>query len=297
MSADRMYARRVNATPMTGVAVRGMVVAYATLAALTAACGDTAVTSVGAAKPVVRAYLYAGQPVNDIQLRWSVPIGTSDSASAAPPINDATVTLMRGGQRFALVKSAGDSGYYQYNGSDLVIREGDAFSLEAKVSGQTITAQTIVPTKPSGARMAATTLKIPNFTFGPGSPRPDFSSTQTIVRWTRTAGALYFVTLDNVEPTPVALDFGLPGGVRGRRRLIFPPTTADSLPVNALGLPYYGRYVVNVWRVNEEYAQLYATLQQDSRDLNEPFTNVRGGLGVFTAFSADTTSVTVVKAP
>ena len=68
MSADRMYARRVNATPMTGVAVRGMVVAYATLAALTAACGDTAVTSVGAAKPVVRAYLYAGQPVNDIQL-------------------------------------------------------------------------------------------------------------------------------------------------------------------------------------------------------------------------------------
>lgn len=262
MNASRMYGDR---------SLRVAAVTCAALATLTAACGETAVTSVGAAKPVVRAYLYAGQPVNDVRLTWSVPIGTADSA--------------------------GDSGYYQYNGSDLVIRERDAFSLEAKVSGQTITAQTIVPTKPSGARMAATTLKIPNFTFGPGSPRPDFSSTQTVVRWTRTAGALYFVTLDNVEPSPVALDFGLPGGVRGRRRLIFPPTAADSLPVNALGLPYYGRYIVNVWRVNEEYAQLYATLQQDSRDLNEPFTNVRGGLGVFTAFSADTSSVTVVKAP
>jgi hypothetical protein len=40
---------------------------------------------------------------------------------------------------------------------------------------------------------------------------------------------------------------------------------------------------------------LYATLQQDSRDLNEPISNVHGGLGVFSAFSADTTVFTVVK--
>ncbi len=66
-------------------------------------------------------------------------------------------------------------------------------------------------------------------------------------------------------------------------------------PINALGLRFLGRYVVNVWRVNEAYAQLYAMLQQDSRDLNEPFTNISGGLGVFTAFSADTTSIVVVR--
>ena len=85
------------------------------------------------------------------------------------------------------------------------------------------------------------------------------------------------------------------GGMRGRRRLVFAPTAADSLPINALGLPFLGRYRVQVWRVNEEYATLYNTLQQDSRDLNEPFTNITGGLGVFTAFAADTTSVVVVR--
>ncbi len=63
----------------------------------------------------------------------------------------------------------------------------------------------------------------------------------------------------------MGVDIAFPGGIRGRRR------------------------------VNEEYAPLYATLQQDSRDLNEPFTNITGGLGVFTAFAADTTSVTVIK--
>ena len=115
------------------------------------------------------------------------------------------------------------------------------------------------------------------------------------MRWTRTPGALYFVTLENTEVAPVAIDFGLPERLRGRRRVVFAPTAADSLPINALGLPFLGRYRVQVWRVNEEYAALYNTLQQDSRDLNEPFTNITGGLGVFTAFAADTTSVVVVR--
>jgi hypothetical protein len=263
-----------------------------------AACGDPTFVVPGSPDPVVRAFLYAGQPVNDVRLTWTVAINTSDTASVqvAPPINDATVVLVRNGVRYPLVKSAGDSGYYQYNGTGLIVREGDVFTLEGSVKGRALSARTVVPGRPSGARMVSSTLTIPTLTFGgPGGPRPDFSGAQTLVRWTKSPGSLYFVTLENVELSPVGVDIAFPGGIRGRRRVIFAPTAADSLPVNALGLPYYGRYQVYVWRVNEEYAQLYATLQQDSRDLNEPFTNITGGLGVFTAFAADTTSVTVIK--
>jgi hypothetical protein len=266
---------------------------------LLVACGDPTFVVPGSPDPVVRAFLYAGQPVNDVRLTWTVPINTSDTVDvqAAPPINDATVVLVRDGVRFPLVKSAGDSGYYQYNGTGLIVREGDVFTLEGSVNGRALSARTVVPVRPTGARMVSSALSIPTLTFGggPGGPRPDFSSAQTLVRWTKSPGSLYFVTLENVETTPVAVDILFPGGIRGRRRVIFAPTAADSLPINALGLPYYGRYQVYVWRVNEEYAQLYATLQQDSRDLNEPFTNVTGGLGVFTAFAADTTSVSVIK--
>ena len=264
-----------------------------------AACGDPTFVVPGSPDPVVRAFLYAGQPVNDVRLTWTVPINTSDTVDvqAAPPINDATVVLVRNGVRYPLVKSAGDSGYYQYNGTGLIVREGDVFTLEGSVKGRALSARTVVPGRPSGARMVSSTLTIPTLTLGggPGGPRPDFSGAQTLVRWTKSPGSLYFVTLENVELSPVGVDIAFPGGIRGRRRVIFAPTAADSLPVNALGLPYYGRYQVYVWRVNEEYAQLYATLQQDSRDLNEPFTNITGGLGVFTAFAADTTSVTVIK--
>ena len=41
-----------------------------------------------------------------------------------------------------------------------------------------------------------------------------------------------------------------------------------------------------VYRINQEYADLYGSRQQDSRDLNEPLTNNRNGLGVFSAFNS-----------
>jgi len=46
---------------------------------------------------------------------------------------------------------------------------------------------------------------------------------------------------------------------------------------------------VSVYRVNQEYADLYEGRRQDSRDLNEPSTNIENGLGVFSAFNSDST--------
>jgi len=48
----------------------------------------------------------------------------------------------------------------------------------------------------------------------------------------------------------------------------------------------YGRHRVILYRVNEEYANLYENRNQDSRDLNEPPSNIEGALGVFSAFNS-----------
>lgn len=269
----------------------------ALVVAVSASCGDPTGSAPSFQEPVVRAYLYAGVSVDDIRLTWTAPIGTPDSLTdiASPPINNAAVTLVRGGVRYPLVKSPGDSGYYRYAGSDLTVREGDVWDFEAIVNGKSITARTSVPIRPSGARISKSTLTVPVIQFPPVGGRPDFSDATAMVRWTRTNGALYYVTVDNTEPAPVAIDLQGPFGFRLNRRIVFPPTAADSFPVNVFSLRYYGKHTVRVWRVNEEYAQLYATRQQDSRDLNEPATNIRGGLGVFSGFAADTTGFVVVR--
>lgn len=300
-----IFAMRPTAVIRTTAARAGRGGARAALLAATVlagvvACSDTSTTAPGSRSAVVRAYLYAGQPVSDIRLTYTAPIGTPDSLAelASPPINTADVALIRNGVRYVLTKSPGDSGYYRYAGADLVVKEGDVFDFEARVDGQTITARTTVPVRPSGARVSSPTLTVPTFAQGPGGGPPNVAASTVQVRWNRVSDALFFVTLENTETSPTAIDLGLPGGFGNGlrvRRIVFPPTSADSVPVSLFSLSYLGRHTVRVWRVNDEYAQLYATLQQDSRDLNEPATNIHGGLGVFSAFAADTTVLTVVK--
>jgi hypothetical protein len=268
----------------------------AMLCAALVACSDTTSTLATTRLPVVRAYLYAGQPVRDISLSWTAPLLDPDSTTdeISPPINDARVALIRSGIRYALVKSSGDSGYYHYAGTDLVVREGDTFDLEVTVDEQRLTARTTVPPRPTGASVSKATLKVPTIDFTSGPPNLD--DVTAVARWQRTSGALYYVTLQNTDSLRSRINLTLPGGGSIPQSLfVFPPTDADSLQINVLQLAYYGRYTVRVWRVNQEYAELYATLQQSAADLNEPISNIIGGLGVFSAFASDSASISVVR--
>ena len=54
-------------------------------------------------------------------------------------------------------------------------------------------------------------------------------------------------------------------------------------------LTHFGNHRLKLYRINDEYTDLYEGFNQDSRDLNEPPSNIHGALGVFSAFSADST--------
>ena len=77
---------------------------------------------------VVRGYIYAGEPVNDIQITSTLPLGSEETS--APPVNDAKVSLVRDGMVYDLVASAGDSGYYHYPAEDLTINTDDVFTIQ-----------------------------------------------------------------------------------------------------------------------------------------------------------------------
>jgi hypothetical protein len=65
--------------------------------------------------------------------------------------------------------------------------------------------------------------------------------------------------------------------------------------INLFTLEFVGPHLVTVYRVNEEYDNLYRARLQDSRDLNEPPTNIVNGLGVFSAFSGQTVAFAVAR--
>ena len=256
-------------------------------AVLLAGCTEESVLSPDSTLVVVRGYLYADEPVSQIQLTQTLSLGSSDST--APPVNDAEVALFKGNARYDLVPSPGDSGYYYYPGDGLTVRAGDEFSIEVVYGDQVITAETVVPPPPGNVTLSKERLSFPDFDTlwelrqqGVGMDSIRAMMTLT-VSWEGEQDALYYVVVENLEDDPKAVESQF---MRGSMRFISRPFSGDQYAINANMMSHFGRHEAVVYRVNQEYADLYQSRNQDSRDLNEPLTNIENGLGVFSAFNS-----------
>lgn len=237
---------------------------------------------------VVRGYIYAGEPVDDIQLTSTLQLGSEEAK--APPINDATVALVKNGQQYELVLSEGDSGYYHYDGNELTVEAGDQFSIEVSYQDQQIYGTTNVPEAPKNVKISSTTLMFPDFETmwemrQQGISRDSIRASMTLtVNWEQVSDALYYILVENIDENPVEVESGF-----GRQpgQFISQPIAAGEYTVNAMMMTHLGKHRVKVYRVNQEYADLYQSRNQDSRDLNEPLTNIVNGLGVFSAFNSE----------
>lgn len=230
---------------------------------------------------VVRAFLFAGEPVADIRVTTTVPLVSEDTLGT--PVSDATVWLERDGIRFDLIATPGAEGAYHYPGSDLVIAEGEVFELGISRGSESLSATTVVPFAPEGFAVSSDVLEVVDLTAGFRGPG-GFALGGLIVRWINPERDLFFVVVDNLETDPEQIP--APEFIREARRFVSAPTPADSTTISQLSLTHLGKHRILLYHVNQEYADLYEGRVQDSRDLNEPPSNIRGGLGVFSAFAS-----------
>jgi hypothetical protein len=244
---------------------------------------------------VLQAYLYANEPVWDVTVRYAVPLTVADSVGE--PINEAVITIYKNNVAFTLVSSS-DSGTYKYSGDDLLVENGDIFFIEATVGEKTASATTTVPETPCGVFMSSDTISLPKIDLDDylffetiRELRALQSEIQLEVFWDNPDNELHFVVIENAQEEQVSIfpdlggNFGMTDG-KGSFRKITPPTRESSYQINFREIQYWGKYIVKVYRVNQEYANLYENMTQDSRDLNEPPTNIRNGLGIFSAFNS-----------
>lgn len=241
---------------------------------------------------VVRGYIYAGEPVTDIRITKTLPLGSEELT--APPVNDAAVSLIKNGTYYPLVPGAGDSGYYHYEGANLAVESGDVFEIRVEYAGNVTTGSTVVPFPPEDVTSSANVLVIPTTFFGGGFQN---DSTRLItIDWKQDASSLFYVVVECIEENPVEIT-GFGGQVIGdriRRRFVFPPTNNNQFRIGRFDVSYYGNHIAKIYRVNQEYADLYQSRNQDSRDLNEPLTNIKNGLGVFSAFASQSVGFSVI---
>ena len=253
------------------------------------ACEEENLNNIAENQFVVEAFLFAGEPIDDIRIKSTFPLSQEEDTSA--PINDAEVALLKNGQRYPLVAS-GDEGLYHYPNNDLEVATGDLFQLEVMHSGITAIAETVVPTPTVGLSISQDSIKVPQLPFSEGREAivmkiGEFLRESSIeATWDNPSSDLYFLVVESVNDT---LDPIFPGQVLEaleQFRFVSEPTDENSITFLGGTLVSFGTYAVKVYHVNQEYAALYENRAQDSRDLNEPPSNVQNALGVFSAFNS-----------
>ena len=240
--------------------------------------------------PVVEAYLYAGNPV---ELGISRKSSFNTDLNFDPTELDAlNIYIKHAGKKYALTP-AGD-GQYRSGNNGLDIKEGENYQLEFEFKGKNVSASTEVLSKPQGFSQSETSIAVPKFTFPPSGNRnfPD----PVKFSWDNPDRSYYLLVVENTESNPEAInDFSSLGIDPPARLFRVEPTQNNSFEVRSQQFQYYGQHRVILYHINPEYALLYQDSGDNSLNIKSPPTNVKNGLGIFTAISSDTLYLKVIQ--
>jgi len=252
-------------------------------------CDNTPISQEFSQRIVVQAYLYAGEPVKDFYLTELLPYGSDEDS--IQKISDAQVSVIYNGNEFILSKGD-EEGYYHYSGSDLTIKEGEKYQLKIQYDDMVASAATVVPAPPKNLQISDSVLTYDMTPPVMGGSPGQRDTSEIEITWNNDDNSYFYVLIENIDSVQESFfnrtdslgGNNRPGGFMKR---ITEPTQTDNYKIRPMELEYYGNYRVKVFRVNQEYADLYQSLDQDSRNLTEPASNITNGLGIFTAFNSD----------
>jgi hypothetical protein len=241
-------------------------------------------------RPVVEAFLQPGA-VPVVFVKKQIPYNGEDTLQL--PITDLYITIeqVESGEQYLLQHSDSSA----YVGSGWYPQSGKTYRLRFEYAGETIESETVIPDKPVDFQASA--LSIQAFDpsgFTPGSGTPPAFPDPIELNWDATDGGYYLVVVESAEDDP-ELIFSDTTQFRPFRAFRSTPAQTNVYELNVMSFRYYGAHHVILYHLNPEYAALYESYGSNSTNLSTPYSNVSGGLGIFTGVCADTLVVTVTQ--
>ncbi len=262
---------------------------------LLAGCFDTELVFEDQYKAVVEAYLYVDRDISKINISSMISFG--EDSTGGDKITDAQVLLGRSKEEWRYAHDDAIPGTYYLDECPVLV-PGDTFRLMVELDDAVLTAETVIPETPATVAMSSSTVYIPKV-----ADMREFRSIEmpdpVELTWNNPGADYYFFNIQNIEsyPLPIMPDppvnspFAHGGFVF---QMVTRPTNNNFYSISVRELTHFGTHRIVVTRVNEEYVYLYNSQDQDTRELNEPYTNIENGLGIFTAFNSDTLYLEVV---
>ncbi len=231
-------------------------------------------------KPVVQAYLIPGRPV---LVKVNMQRGLVDTASYGLPITGLTISISDGTNTISLQEAV--NGQYSLNDKNF-IKTGSTYTMTFSYLNKEVSAKTTVPGKPQGLTISETVISIPQ--FSPGTDTLD-TFIPVYINWENPNKSDHLLIMKNDEKYPSGIsNGGGPGGFGGAYRDIEMNTgTTTSFEIDRMTFRYIGYYTVYLYALNKEYVEILNASNNSSLNLTNPVTNIKNGLGIFTAMQAD----------
>ncbi|MCZ4222930.1 DUF4249 family protein [Pedobacter rhodius] len=234
-------------------------------------------------KPVVEAYLIPGMP---LQVKVYYQKYLQDTITYGYPVTGLKPRVLDGsGNSVALTET--NSGVYTYSDPSFVKASGN-YTLNFDLDGYQISAETTMPDKPKNFRVSSSQQQIP--TMGLGSSSGTF--TPVIFSWLNPSSAYYMISFQNIEAYPTTINSRVTSPALNVEVLAGQTSSYQTQQAN---FNYLGLHRVLLFHINKEYNDALKASGETSLSLNTPYTNVKNGLGIFTAMQADTLYLSVYR--
>jgi hypothetical protein len=269
-----------------------LILAFLLMLGLLTACDKTLVDTIpGGAKPIVEAYLVPNQPIT-IKVKKEI-VYTENLSNRETLIPGLSIKITGDGQTYLLKPYSGLDSLYRSE-PNVRLKVGVTYSLSFDYNGKTVSASTIIPTKPVGLKSDITsvvrTRQVITSTGGFG--RDVDENVDVNLSWTNTNSDYHFVVAESIEPK-LDLVITLPTSSTTtfnnfNNRFRTQPVQGTGTRLRTQQFQYFGRYNVILLKVNPDYAALYSTEGNTSQNISTPPTTITNGLGIFTGVNADT---------
>lgn len=249
---------------------------------------------------VVEAYLTANHTINQIKIKETYGLDFLEDPDI--PITDADIIISKDNLDYSLTYNSTINSY-EYLGTDLEVNSGDIFQIKISANNKIATAQTQVPESTQGLTVSTQTIVIPPITATVGIQQvlsDLFSNARFILNWENPSQDNYFIVVEKLSGSlPIfPNDFPIPEQALELIQsfsTVSEPLIYDTYEIPALSLDSYGTYKATVYRITQEYVDLFNSQTQDSRDLTVAPSNVNNALGIFTAIAGSEVFFEVVS--
>ncbi|TDO22441.1 DUF4249 family protein [Pedobacter duraquae] len=233
--------------------------------------GDSAI----AERPVVVSYLVAGEPIT---MKVYLQKGILDTAAYGAPVSGLSITLSNGSKQLKLSELT--KGVYTSDDLSLVT-PNSICSMSFDYNGNTVSAETKVPSLPVNFKASSLEQAVPD-------PDPLDSVVKTFYpvtfNWTATSGGYYLLVFRNQDSTPLRIGngFGRHNPYSDMEEYLGQVSSFTTQPMTFMFSGYYDTYL---YHINAEYNEILNSSGTSSLNLTNPATNIKNGLGIFTAMS------------